>query len=154
MVISGKTVVSIQYTLKDVDGQLLDSSDESEPFTYLHGTGNIVVGLEKALSGKSAGDQLTVEVSPQEGYGEVDSKEIKTVDKPVFRGVDSIQVGMTFNAQSVDGSSKSIKATAIEGDKITIDSNHPLAGITLHFEVQVISIRKATEIEIDHRHAH
>ena len=110
--------------------------------------------MEKALSGKSAGDQLTVEVSPQEGYSEVDSKEIKTVDKPVFRGVDSIQVGMTFNAQSVDGSSKSIKATAIEGDKITIDSNHPLAGITLHFEVQVISIRKATAIEIDHRHAH
>ena len=154
MVISGKTVVSIQYTLKDVDGQLLDSSDESEPFTYLHGTGNIVVDLDKALSGKSAGDQLTVEVSPQEGYGEVDSKEIKTVDKSVFRGVDSIQVGMTFNAQSADGSSKSIKVTAIEGDKITIDSNHPLAGITLHFEVQVISIRKATEIEIDHRHAH
>ena len=110
--------------------------------------------MEKALSGKSAGDQLTVEVSPQEGYGEVDSKEIKTVDKSVFRGVDSIQVGMTFNAQSVDGSSKSIKATAIEGDKITIDSNHPLAGITLHFEVRVISIRKATAIEIDHRHAH
>ena len=154
MVISDKTVVSIHYTLKDVDGKLLDSSDESEPFTYLHGTGNIVVGLEKALSGKSAGDQLTVEVSPQEGYGEVDSKEIKTVDKSVFRGVDSIQVGMTFNAQSADGSSKSIKVTAIEGDKITIGSNHPLAGITLHFEVQVISIRKATAIEIDHRHAH
>ncbi|MAP90656.1 peptidylprolyl isomerase [Candidatus Poribacteria bacterium] len=154
MVISDKTVVSIHYTLKDVDGKLLDSSDESEPFTYLHGTGNIVVGLEKALSGKSAGDQLTVEVSPQEGYGEVDSKEIKTVDKSVFREVDSIQVGMTFNAQSADGSSKSIKVTAIEGDKITIDSNHPLAGITLHFEVQVISIRKATAIEIDHRHAH
>ena len=154
MVISDKTVVSIHYTLKDVDGKLLDSSDESEPFTYLHGAGNIVVGLEKALSGKSAGDQLTVEVSPQEGYGEVDSKEIKTVDKSVFREVDSIQVGMTFNAQSADGSSKSIKVTAIEGDKITIDSNHPLAGITLHFEVQVISIRKATAIEIDHRHAH
>ena len=154
MVISDKTVVSIHYTLKDVDGKLLDGSDESEPFTYLRGTGNIVVGLEKALSGKSAGDQLTVEVSPQEGYGEVDSKKIKTVDKSVFRGVDSIQVGMTFNAQSADGSSKSIKVTAIEGDKITIDSNHPLAGITLHFEVQVISIRKATAIEIDHRHAH
>ena len=92
MVISDKKVVSIHYTLKDIDGKLLDSSDESEPFAYLHGAGNIVVGLEKALSGKSVGDQLTVEVSPQEGYGEVEPKEIKTVDKSVFRGVDSIQV--------------------------------------------------------------
>ncbi len=154
MLVSDKMVVGIHYTLTDTDGNVLDGSNQSEPLVYLHGAGNIVVGLEKALMGKSVGDQVTVRVEPEEGYGTIDGKLIKTVDRSVFRGVEDIQVGMSFQAQTADGSVEPIKITAVEGDQITIDSNHPLAGIVLNFEVEVISIREATSIEIDHRHAH
>jgi len=154
MLISDKMVVGIHYTLTDTDGNVLDSSNQSEPLVYLHGAGNIVVGLEKALMGKSVGDQVAVRVEPEEGYGTINSELIKTVDRSVFRGVEDIQVGMSFQAQTADGSVEPIKITAVEGDQITIDSNHPLAGTILNFDVEVISIREATSIEIDHRHAH
>ena len=154
MLISDKMVVGIHYTLTDTDGNVLDSSNQSEPLVYLHGAGNIVVGLEKALMGKSVGDQVTARVEPEEGYGTINGELIKTVDRSVFRGVEDIQVGMSFQAQTADGSVEPIKITAVEGNQITIDSNHPLAGTILNFDVEVISIREATSIEIDHRHAH
>lgn len=154
LTIKENLVVSMHYKLTDNDGNVLDSSEGSEPLTYLHGQGNIIPGLENSLTGKAEGDSLQVTVEPAEGYGELVPEMVEVIDKEAFKGVESIEVGMTFEAQAPDGSMQSIEIMKVEGDKITIDANHPLAGVTLNFDVQIVSVREATEQEVDHKHAH
>jgi len=154
LLIGENSVVSMHYKLTDDTGKVLDSSEASEPLAYLHGAGNIVPGLEKALVGKGTGDSLTVKVEPAEGYGELDPNGIKVIERAAFEGVDSIETGMAFEAKAPDGTAQHIVVTKVEGDEVTIDLNHPLAGVTLNFDIQIVSVREATKEELDHGHTH
>ncbi|AXQ31432.1 peptidylprolyl isomerase [Solimonas sp. K1W22B-7] len=147
------SVVSMHYTLTNAKGEVIDSSQGSDPLTYLHGAGNIIPGLEKALLGKQAGDKLQVTVSAAEGYGERDDSLIQQVPKRAFQGVPNIEPGMTFHAQSSQGPMR-VMVTAVQGDMVTVDGNHPLAGETLNFDVEITEVRAATLEEIAHGHAH
>lgn len=154
LLIGDKLVVSMHYTLTDNEGNVLDSSEGAEPLTYLHGAGNIIPGLEQALVGKVAGDSQQVKVEPEEAYGEVIQELIQTIDKAAFQGVDSVEVGMSFEAQTQEGSVEHVVVTAVNGDEVTIDANHPLAGVALTFDVEIVSVREASEEEIAHGHVH
>jgi FKBP-type peptidyl-prolyl cis-trans isomerase SlyD len=154
LLIGENSVVTVHYKLTDDDGKLIDSSEGNEPMAYLHGAGNIISGLEKALVGKSEGDSLTVRIEPADGYGEADPEGTKVIERAAFEGVDEIEVGMSFEAQAPDGSAQQIFVKKVEGDQVTIDINHPLAGIPLNFDVQIISVRESTEEERTHGHAH
>lgn len=153
MQISENKVVSIHYTLTNDGGEVMDSSDDQEPLTYLHGAGNIIRGLETALEGRTAGDRLQVTVNPAEGYGERDESMIQAVPRSAFEGVEDIQPGMQFQAQSAEGI-QLVTVVAIEGNEVTLDGNHPMAGITLFFDVEVKEVREATQEEIQHGHVH
>lgn len=154
LLIGDKLVVSMHYTLTDDDNNVIDSSDGGEPLTYLHGASNIIPGLEKELIGKTEGASLKVTVEPAEGYGEISDDLIQTVNKAAFEGVESIEAGMSFQAQGPDGNVQNIVVKEVNGDDVLVDGNHPLAGKTLHFDVTVVTIRDATEEEIAHGHVH
>lgn len=153
MQIADKKIVLIHYTLKNLDNEVMDSSEGAEPLAYLHGTGSIVPGLEKELAGKRAGDKVNVEVSPEEGYGELNPELIQEVDRAAFEGVDNIEVGMRFMAQTAWGQ-QPVVVTAITDETVIVDGNHPLADQTLKFDVEVVEVRDATEEELSHGHAH
>ncbi len=154
LVIGENLVVSIHYKLTDGEGKVLDSSEGSEPLAYLHGKGNIIPGLENSLVGKAAGDSLHVKVEPSQGYGEVNPEMIQVFEREVFQGVDTIEVGMTFEAEAPDGSLQSLTVTKVEGDDVTVDANHPLAGVELNFDIQIVDVREASTEELAHGHAH
>lgn len=154
LMVGNNMVVSMDYTLTDESGNVLDSSNDSEPLAYLHGAGNIIPGLEKALVGKMADDVLQVEVAPAEAYGEKVPELMQTVDKAAFQGVDNLEPGMAFEAQGENGQVQRVVIASIDGDQVTVDGNHPLAGMTLNFDVKIISVRDATEEEISHGHVH
>ncbi len=153
MQIAHQKVVSIHYTLTNVDGDIIDSSEGSEPLSYLHGFGNIIPGLENALTGRKAGDRFTVSVTPAEGYGERDDGMIQTVPRNAFHGVDEIQPGMQFQAQSPEGM-QLVTVIGVEEDQVILDGNHPMAGLTLNFAVEITAVRDATHEELDHGHVH
>ncbi len=153
MTISANSVVALHYTLTDDDGVQLDSSIGKDPLTYLHGGGNIIPGLEQALEGKDAGDTFQVSIAPEQGYGEHVEQLIQSVPREAFAGVEQLDLGMRFQAQTPQGPI-SVEITQIEGDIVTVDGNHPLAGKTLHFDVSVETVRDATEQELEHGHAH
>ena len=154
LLIGENSVVSMHYKLTDDDGNVLDSSEASKPLVYLHGAGNIIPGLEKALIGKVEGDCLKVKVEPAEGYGEASPDGIKTIEREAFQGVDSLEEGMTFEAKAPDGTAQRVVVKKVEGDAVTIDLNHPLAGVVLNFDIQIVGVRESTEEERTHGHAH
>ena len=154
LVIAENSVVTVNYTLTDDAGKVLDSSDGTKPMVYLHGSGDIVPGLEKALTGKGAGESLKVRVAPAEAYGELIPDGIKTIERSAFEGVDVVEVGMAFDAEAPDGTEQHIVVTKVEGDTVTIDINHPLAGVALNFDIKILSVREATEEELDQGHTH
>ena len=154
LLIGDKLVVTIHYTLTDNSGEVIDSSEGADPLAYLHGTGNLIPGLEQALVGKTAGASMQVTISPEDGYGEIQPELIETVPKEAFEGVDSIEPGMAFEAQGSDGQARRIVVKDVSDDGIIIDGNHPLAGVELNFDVQVVDIREASEEEIAHGHVH
>ena len=153
MQIAAKKVATIAYTLTDDNGNLIDQANKNEPFAFIHGVGNIIPGLESALEGKSAGDQISVKIEPANAYGERDDNLTQVLGKEMFEGVDEITPGMQFHAQTNQGMSI-VTVTKVEDDQVTIDGNHPLAGVTLNFDVDVLDVRDATEEELDHGHAH
>jgi FKBP-type peptidyl-prolyl cis-trans isomerase SlyD len=152
--IGKNTVVAIEYHLTDPQGQVIDSSRGKEPLSYLHGAGGIIPGLEAALEGKEVGEQVSVTVPPEQAYGVKDPKMVQAVPRDAFKGVDNIQPGMQFQAQGPNGQTRVVTVVSATPTEVTIDANHPLAGVTLHFEVKVISIREATPDEQSHGHAH
>jgi FKBP-type peptidyl-prolyl cis-trans isomerase SlyD len=147
-------VVGFHYTLKNDAGEVLDSSSGGEPLQYLHGAGNIVPGLETELTGKAVGDDLSVTVQPADGYGERDEQMVHHVAKAQFPDGMEIEVGMQFGMYGPGGQPIPVWVTAIEGDTVTIDMNHPLAGSKLHFQVKITSVREATAEEQQHGHPH
>lgn len=153
MKVANETVVTIEYTLTDDDGDVIDSSVGHDPLAYIHGTGSIVRGLEAALDGKSAGDAVKVAVAAAEGYGEHDPELVHVAGRDQFPGVADIKVGMQFRA-GTEQESMVVTVVAVEGDTVTLDANHPLAGMTLNFDVKVVGVRQATANEIEHGHPH
>lgn len=149
MQIVDRCVVLIHYTLTNDQGEALDSSIGGEPLAYLHGMGNLVPGLEKALAGKKTGDKLSVKVPPEQGYGMRDEKLIQQIPRRAFQGVRELKPGMRFNSGG-----GSVTVTRIMGDMVTVDGNHALAGETLNFEVEVTQVREATGEELAHGHVH
>lgn len=154
MLIADQHVVAIDYTLSNEAGEVIDSSAGAEPLVYLHGASNIIAGLEKALTGKAVGDELEVSIEPEDAYGEYSAELITTLGREMFEGVDELQVGMQFHASAPDGGMQIVTVRDIDGDDVTIDGNHPLAGQQLNFKVQVVSIRAASAEEVAHGHVH
>jgi FKBP-type peptidyl-prolyl cis-trans isomerase SlyD len=152
MQIANQAVVTIDYTLTDDQGAVLDSSNGEEPLTYIHGSGSIIPGLENALAGRAAGDALKVTVAPVDGYGERDEELVQAVPRNRFPAA-SIEVGMRFHAQGSDGS-QVVTVVAVDDANVTVDANHPLAGMTLAFDVKVLEVRTATADELEHGHVH
>ncbi len=153
MQVADKKVVLIHYTLTNAEGQQIDSSAGGEPMAYLHGMNNIVPGLENALTGKQAGDKVSVQVSPEEGYGEINPELAQEVDRSAFDGIDEIEVGMRFMAQTPWGE-QPVVVTKVTETHVSVDGNHPLAGETLQFEVEITDVRDASAEELEHGHAH
>jgi FKBP-type peptidyl-prolyl cis-trans isomerase SlyD len=153
MQIEQNSVVTLHYTLKDNDGNVIDQSDDGS-FLYLHGAMNIIPGLENALAGKSAGDEFSVSVSPEEGYGAKDPERIQEVPKEMFDNADEIKQGVQFHAQGPDGNAVVVTVIEVKDEAVVIDGNHALAGVDLNFSVTVVDVREATEEEISHGHVH
>jgi FKBP-type peptidyl-prolyl cis-trans isomerase SlyD len=153
MSVAANKVVTIHYTLTNDEGKVLDSSEGHEPLAYIHGGGNIIPGLEKALTGRAVGDQFNISIPPEEGYGKRDEDLVQTVPKNAFQGVDEILPGMQFQAQTPEGI-QLVTVIKVEGDEVTLDGNHPMADLTLNFSVEITSIRDASQEELDHGHVH
>lgn len=153
MQIANETAVWLQYTLRNAAGEVLDASEDNEPLVYIHGQGDIVPGLEKALDGKLAGTKFSVTVSPEEGYGVRSNSKVQTVARSAFEDDAEIEPGTQFQAEGPDGVSI-VTVVEVAGDDVTIDANHPLAGETLHFEIEVVKVRAATAEELEHGHVH
>jgi FKBP-type peptidyl-prolyl cis-trans isomerase SlyD len=153
MQIAHEKVVLIHYTLRNDAGEVIDSSSGGDALAYLHGQGNIIPGLEKALEGRQAGDKLSVKVEPAEGYGERDAKLVQQVPRRQFGGA-NVEPGMQFHAQTSQGHARVVTVKSIVGDMVTVDGNHPLAGENLHFDVEVTDVRDATAEELEHGHVH
>lgn len=154
MQIAANKAVSIDYTLSNDAGEVIDSSAGGAPLVYLHGAGNIIVGLEKALVGKQAGDEVDVSIEPEEAYGEYSAELVSTLGRNLFEGVDVLEVGMQFHASAPNGGMQIVTIRDIDGDDITVDGNHPLAGQRLNFKVKVVDVRDASAEEIAHGHIH
>lgn len=153
MEVSADRVVTLHYTLKDDGGAVLDSSAGGEPLAYIQGHGNLVAGLEKALEGKTDGTSLSVVVAPADGYGTRDESLVRRVPKRTLQGAGALKKGMQFQART-EGGMRLFTVTAVIGDMVALDGNHPLADRTLHFDVQIVGVREATAEELEHGHVH
>lgn len=156
MKIEKHKVVSIHYTLKGDNGDVLDTSrrEGGQPLYYIQGIGNLIPGLEAALEGKEPGNSLEVSIEPADAYGEVDESLVKQVLRSAFEAAQDLQVGMRFQSQDQQGNMQLFTISEIEGDNITINGNHDLAGQRLHFDVEVMETRDASQEELDHGHVH
>jgi FKBP-type peptidyl-prolyl cis-trans isomerase SlyD len=153
MQIENDKVVIINYTLTDNSGNVIDQSQDGS-FAYLHGAQNIIPGLENALTGKQAEDKLQVTIDPKDAYGERDENQIQAVPRDMFPQDVDIAVGMSFHAEAPNGAPVMVTVTEVADDTITVDGNHPLAGQTLNFDVEVITVRDAAAEELEHGHVH
>jgi len=151
MQIARDAVVMIHYTLKNDAGEVLDSSSGHDPLAYLQGHGSIIPGLEAALEGKVAGDKVQATIAPENAYGMKEPGLVQQVPRRAFQG--EVRAGMQFTAQTEAGP-RTVVVTRVQGDMVTVDGNHPLAGETLHFDVEVTEVRVATEEELSHGHVH
>ena len=147
-------VVGIHYTLKGEDGEVIDSSNGEDPLYFLQGRGQIINGLERALAGKEIGEKLTVKVQPEDGYGEYNPALELTIPRNEFPAEFELEEGSIFELSSDEGESIIARIVFIDGETVHVNGNHPLAGEILTFDVEIISIRKATEAELEHGHAH
>ena len=154
MQIAKDRVVSMDYTLTGPAGNVLDSSQGRQPLVYMQGAGNIIPGLERELEGKSIGDQIKVTIPADQAYGQRDDRMVQAVSREAFKGVQDIQPGMQFQARTPDGAARLVTVTKVEADNVTVDANHPLAGMPLTFDVKVVDVRDATAEEKQHGHAH
>ncbi len=147
-------VISISYSLKDGQGEELDRADTDKPLEYLHGSGNIVPGLENSLNGLKVGDKKEVTVEPKDGYGDILADLKMEIERKSFPADQKIAIGMEFMAELSDGKKHPFNVVDIKDDKIHVDGNHPLAGQTLYFSIEIMNIRDATADELKHGHAH
>lgn len=151
-IVGPECVISILYTLKDDQGALIESNREEAPLQYLHGQGQIIPGLESALVGKTMGEMVRLSVPPEEGYGLHDAGKVFKVPRSRFDF--QPEAGSIVQAQGPDGEAIPLQVKAVDENEVTLDGNHPLAGMTLNFDVEVVGIRAATPEELEHGHAH
>jgi FKBP-type peptidyl-prolyl cis-trans isomerase SlyD len=149
MQITKNKVASIHYTLRDNEGTIIDSSEGRDPLHYLHGAGNLIAGMEEGLEGKSKGEKLNLKISPEKGYGEKDENLVQQVPLAAFGGQE-VKEGMRFSTNQ----GGVVTVTHVGPESITVDGNHPLAGVELNFAVEVMEVRNATTEEITHGHVH
>ena len=152
MQISKDKVVTMEYTLTDPEGTTIDTSRGREPLAYIQGAGGIIPGLEAALEGRSSGEQLQVTIAPEDAYGDRDEQLLQVVPRDRF-DVQDVEVGMQFHAQSEQGTHV-VTVISVTDEEVTVDANHPLAGVTLNFDVEVMDVREASEEELAHGHVH
>jgi len=153
MIIAKESVVTMHYTLKNEAGEVLDTSAGREPLVYLHGVGGLIPGLEKELEGKQANDKLNAVIPPEEAYGSRRDDLLRVVPKEGFQGEEALVEGMRVQLETDRGPAVAV-VSGIEGENVTLDLNHPLADVTLHFEVEVLNVREAEAEEIAHGHVH
>ena len=153
MQIEKNRVVFLHYTLKGDDGTVIDSSSGRQPMSYLHGKNTIIPGLEQALAGRNAGDKVEVAIAPDQGYGRRDDRLVQILPRSKFEGVGDLKPGMQVRASGPQGA-RLVTIVRVDRDFITVDANHPLAGRTLHFAVEITEVRKATHEEVSHGHVH
>ena len=153
MNISRNTVVQFHYTLKDESGKNLETTTGSDPIAYLHGHNNLLSGLENALEGKAAGESLSVTLPPEEAFGEARGDSEMDVPVEHLMGAAEWEPGMIAVVNTNQGQ-RQVTVVKVEGDTATIDTNHPLAGKTLVFDLEVVDVRDASDEEITHGHAH
>lgn len=153
MNIEKNRVVTFHYTLRDEQGTVIDSSSGRTPLSYLHGKGNIIPGLEQALVGKVVGDKLDVTVQPDQGYGRRDERLVQVVARNLLGEIADLKPGMQVRASGPQGA-RLVNVVGVDRDFVTVDGNHPLAGRTLYFSVEVAEVRKATHEEVSHGHVH
>lgn len=154
MKIADGCVVEIDYILRDDEGDVIDSSDEDGALHYLHGNGQIVPGLERALLGRVQGDQVSVVVSPEDGYGPHFPDRVVTVPRNRLPADEEPEVGMVLEGNGPGGETLLLRVVEVSEEGVTLDANHPLAGENLHFAVTVRGVRVATGEELEHGHAH
>ncbi len=154
MKITKHTVVAIDYELTDDTGDVIDTSTGSAPLTYLHGTGSIIPGLENALEGKNSGERLNVTIQPADAYGDRHEALRQVVSREQFGDIEDLQIGMRFRAPTETGGQLVLTIVEMDGDSVTVDGNHELAGVTLHFDVTIRDVREASAEEISHGHVH
>lgn len=147
MQIAKNSVVSIHYTLKNENGEVLDSSDGRGSLDYIHGTGQIIPGLENELEGRKKGDEFLVVIEPEQGYGSRDESLVQEVSRSEFDSPDEIEVGMQFRV-GAEGGTLMMVVAGVGDEIVTLDGNHPLAGVNLTFDVSVDGVREATDDEI------
>lgn len=153
MKIEKNVVVSLAYQVKLEEGVVVDQATTDAPLDYLHGHNNLITGLEALLEGKTAGDSFSATIAPEDAYGEHNDDLVQRVPANVFHGVDQLEVGMRFLADTDQGQIP-VEITEVDGDEVVVDGNHMLAGQTLTFDVEVLAVREATEEEIEHGHVH
>ena len=153
MKVAQNAVVVIDYTLKDNAGEVIDSSEGAGPLAYLHGAGNIVEGLEEALEGQEAGDEVHASIEPAKANGERHEDMKQDVPKELFGGVENIEQGMQFQSETEQGPVL-VTVVQVTDEMVTVDGNHPLAGVHLNFDVTVREVREATAEELEHGHVH
>jgi len=153
MKIAHNTMVSMHYTLTSDEGTVIDSSEGRAPLDYVQGQGMIVPGLEKAMIGHDVGDKFKVQVSPAEGYGERDEAMMREFPLNVFQTEGKVEAGMTFYAETPNGP-VGLNVVKVDGDKVTVDLNHQLAGKNLNFEVEVVEVRTVSEEELEQMQHH
>ncbi|MEI8257339.1 MAG: FKBP-type peptidyl-prolyl cis-trans isomerase, partial [Deltaproteobacteria bacterium] len=154
MQITKNAVVSIDYTLRDDQGEVLDSSDGDEPLIYLHGQGQIIEGLENALDGRSTGDAFKITVSPKDGYGEKSATGAVRVPSEELPEGPAPEIGMELEAVGPNGEVATLYVVGVEKDAVMLSTDHPLAGVTLHFDVSIREVREASADEMEHGHVH
>jgi FKBP-type peptidyl-prolyl cis-trans isomerase SlyD len=146
-------VVTFHYTLRDPNGQVLDSSAGGEPVVYLEGAGQIIEGLDEQLRWVPAGQKARIQVVAAKAYGERDPSQVQRVKRALLPVEGELQVGDQFQTDS-DRFAPVVTVAAVEGDEVLLDANHPLAGVDLTFDVEITAARAATPEEIEHGHAH
>jgi FKBP-type peptidyl-prolyl cis-trans isomerase SlyD len=153
MRIEKNSVVTIDFTLRDVDGDVLESSEENGPLVYMHGTGELPPGIERALEGKSAGEKIDVTVEPEEGYGEYNEELVQEIARDELEGMEDIELGHVLEVE-IESETLLVTVVGIEDDHIVVDGNNPFAGQTIQFQGNVLGVRAPTTEEVEHGHVH
>ncbi|XOV84137.1 MAG: peptidylprolyl isomerase [bacterium] len=153
MNIEKDSVVMLRYCLRNDAGEVLDDAMEGEPVALLHGHGNVMPGLERALLGRVAGDEFEVVVEPVDGYGLRKEDQIQRLSKKYFPDARRLKPGMQTVVQTREGQ-RTVTVHKVGGKVIDVDLNHPLAGQRLHFQLNIVDVRRATQAELAHGHAH
>jgi FKBP-type peptidyl-prolyl cis-trans isomerase SlyD len=153
MQLTKNKVAVLNFTLKNKDGEIIDETNDGT-FTYLHGARNLISGLENALENKQAGDKISVVIEPKDAYGEHDQEKVERVPLDMFPPEVEIREGMQFDSESADGEPIVVTVIEIDPGEVVVDGNHPMTGVELHFDVELVEVREATAQELEHGHVH